>query len=144
MEHLYQFANHAFPDAPSANAQWCERQKTLLMASQAETVTDSIASGKAGEKAKKQLIACYQNNKKRMRTCTAPDSRLWHYRLGRNRIRTPYGHTEKNETLRTAMEYGWREKYASTKDYFHEQAMVESHRIPLKVLYNDCLTGATI
>jgi hypothetical protein len=30
MEHLYQFADHAFPDAPSAKAQWCERQKRLL------------------------------------------------------------------------------------------------------------------
>jgi hypothetical protein len=67
MEHPYRFADHAFPDAPSAKAQWCEQQKTLLLASQVETVIDNIASSKAGEKDKKQLIAYYQNNKKRMR-----------------------------------------------------------------------------
>jgi hypothetical protein len=66
MEHLYRFADHAFPDAPSVKAQWCEQQKTLLPASQVETVIDNIVSSKAGEKDKKQLIAYCQNNKKRM------------------------------------------------------------------------------
>jgi hypothetical protein len=51
MEHLYQFADHAFPDT-SDKSQWCERQKELLMASQVETVIDSIASSQAGEKDK--------------------------------------------------------------------------------------------
>jgi hypothetical protein len=63
MEHLYQFADHAFPDAPSDRAQWCEWQKELLTASQVETVIDSIDFTRAGEKDKKYLIAYYQNNK---------------------------------------------------------------------------------
>jgi hypothetical protein len=67
MEHPYRFVDHAFSEASFAKAQWCERQKMLLMASQMETVIDSIASTQAGEKDKKQLIAYYQNNKKRMR-----------------------------------------------------------------------------
>jgi hypothetical protein len=66
MEHLYQFADHAFRETPSEKAQWCERQKELLMASQVETVIDSIDAPLVGEKDKKQLIAYYQNNKKRM------------------------------------------------------------------------------
>jgi hypothetical protein len=67
MEHLYQFADHAFPAAPSDRTQWCERQKALLMASQVETVMDNIAATRAGEKDRKQLTVYYQNNKKRMR-----------------------------------------------------------------------------
>jgi hypothetical protein len=66
MEHPYQFADHAFPDNRSAKEQWCEQQKSLLLACGVETVIDNIASSKAGEKDKKQLIAYYQNNKKRM------------------------------------------------------------------------------
>jgi hypothetical protein len=66
MEHLYQFADHVFPEAPSDKAQWCERQKELLLASQVETVIDNIAATHSEEKDKKQLIAYYQNNKRRM------------------------------------------------------------------------------
>jgi transposase-like protein len=67
MEHLYQFADQAFPNAPTEKAQWCEQQKELLLTSQVETVIDNIAATQAGEKHKKQLMAYYQNNKKRMR-----------------------------------------------------------------------------
>jgi hypothetical protein len=67
MEHLYQFADHAFVNDPSAKAIWCEQQKSLLLACRVETVISNIASTKAAEKNKKQLIAYYQNNKKRMR-----------------------------------------------------------------------------
>jgi hypothetical protein len=67
MEHLYQFADHAFPNNPSVKVQWCEQQKEVLLALQVETVIDNISSTQAGEKDKKQLIAYYQNNKKRMR-----------------------------------------------------------------------------
>lgn len=58
-----------------------------------------------------------------------PDSGLWHYRVGSHRICASYGHTKKNETLRTALEYGRCKKYAPVKDYFHEQAMEQNHRV---------------
>jgi hypothetical protein len=67
MEHLYEFADQAFPNAPTEKAQWCEQQKELLLTSQVETVIDNIAATQAGEKHKKQLMAYYQTNKKRMR-----------------------------------------------------------------------------
>jgi hypothetical protein len=67
MEHPHQFVEHAFPDTLSAKVLWCEQQKTLLPVSGVDTVIDNIASTKTGEKDKKQLIAYYQNNKKRMR-----------------------------------------------------------------------------
>jgi hypothetical protein len=67
MEHLYQFAEHAFPGDPPAKAQWCEQQRELLLSSPAEAVIDNTASSQAGEKDKKQLTAFYQNNKERMR-----------------------------------------------------------------------------
>jgi hypothetical protein len=66
MEHLYRFADHAFPDALSDRTQWCEWQKALLMASQVETGIDNIEATRAGEKDKKQLTVYYRNNKKRM------------------------------------------------------------------------------
>jgi hypothetical protein len=62
--------------------------------------------------------------------CPIPESRLWYYRVGRNRIRASNRHTEKKETLRATLEYEWCKKYASLKGYYHEQAMVESHRLP--------------
>jgi hypothetical protein len=67
MEHLYQFAKHAFPGDPPAKAQWCGQQRELLLSSQVEAIIDNIASSQAGEKDKKQLAAYYQNNKERMR-----------------------------------------------------------------------------
>jgi hypothetical protein len=67
MEHLYRFADQAFPNAPTEKAQWCEQQKELLLTSQVETVIGNMAATRAGEKHKKQLMSYCQNNKKRMR-----------------------------------------------------------------------------
>ena len=41
MEHLYEFAEKAFPNAHSEKKEWCDYQKELLLASDVETVLDN-------------------------------------------------------------------------------------------------------
>ena len=67
MEHLYEFADKAFPNASSEKKEWCEKQKELLLSSDVELVLDNIVSTHAKEEDKQRLITYYQNNKKRMR-----------------------------------------------------------------------------
>jgi hypothetical protein len=66
-EHLYAFAEKAFPHALAHRQEWCDRQKELLLAAKVETVLDNIHSTPAKGEDKKKLITYYQNNKKRMR-----------------------------------------------------------------------------
>ena len=67
MEHLYEFADKAFPNASSEKKEWCEKQKDLLLSSDVEAVLDNIVATHAKEEDKQRLITYYQNNKKRMR-----------------------------------------------------------------------------
>ena len=66
MEHLYEFADKAFPTS-SGKKQWCEKQKELLLVSDVETVLDNIVATNAKEEDRQKLITYYCNNKKRMR-----------------------------------------------------------------------------
>jgi hypothetical protein len=67
LEYLYEFAEKAFPCAPSEKEQWCDRQKDLLLASDVKTVLDNISSTKAKDEDKKKIITYYKNNKERMK-----------------------------------------------------------------------------
>ena len=67
IEHLYEFAEKAFPGIASEKKKWCECQKELLLASEVDTVLDNIRLSPAREDDKKKLINYYQNNKKRMK-----------------------------------------------------------------------------
>jgi hypothetical protein len=67
MEHLWEFADKAFPNSPSEKEQWCDQQKELLLASNVETVLGNIRFTKAKEEDQKKLIKYYQNNKDRMK-----------------------------------------------------------------------------
>ena len=67
MEHLYEFAEKAFPCTSEAKQAWCDCQKKLLLASEVETVLSNIGSTCAKEEDKQKLITYYENNKKRMR-----------------------------------------------------------------------------
>jgi hypothetical protein len=67
LEYLYEFAEKAFPNAPSEKDNWCDEQKKLLLASELETVLDHISLTNANEKDKKKIINYYQNNKERMK-----------------------------------------------------------------------------
>ena len=67
MEHLYEFAEKAYPSASIEKRAWCDCQKELLLASDVETVLDNIGLACAKEEDKQKLITYYQNNKKRMR-----------------------------------------------------------------------------
>jgi len=67
MEHLYEFAEKAFPNASAEKKEWCDCQKKLLLASDVETVLDNIGSTSAKEEDRQKLITYYENNKKRMR-----------------------------------------------------------------------------
>ena len=65
MEHLYDFADKAFPDATQKKT-WCDRQKKLLLASNVDAVIDNITIINGHDTEKKALITYYQNNKRRM------------------------------------------------------------------------------
>jgi hypothetical protein len=67
LEYLYEFAEKAFPDAPSEKDKWCNEQKDLLLASDVKTVLENISLTKANEKDKKKITTYYQNNKDRMK-----------------------------------------------------------------------------
>jgi len=67
MEHLYEFADKAFPGTGIERSEWCDCQKALLLASDVETVLTNIGSTRAKEEDKHKLINYYTNNKKRMR-----------------------------------------------------------------------------
>ena len=67
LEYLYEFAEKAFPNAPSQKDKWCDQQKDLLLASEVETVLDNIRAANAKEEEKKKIITYYGNNKERMK-----------------------------------------------------------------------------
>jgi len=65
--YLYEFAEKAFPNAPSQKQQWCDYQKELLLASDVQKVLDNICSIPAKAEDKKKITTYFQNNKGRMR-----------------------------------------------------------------------------
>jgi hypothetical protein len=67
MEHLYEFADKAFPGVTTEKRAWCDCQKALLLSSDVETVLNNIGLSCAKEEDKRKLTTYFENNKKRMR-----------------------------------------------------------------------------